>query len=639
MKRIARYFQMLCLAALVCLMLAACKEPNDNKPCDVHIYGEATIIKNATCIETGESQQICMVCGAIQKNVIEKTAHTYENMLCTVCGIYEDTWMKFELNEDGVSYCVTAYQNESATEIVVPATYMGKPVTAIGNRAFAISKLKKITLPESIVSIGEEVFANADFTEIALPDNITFIGDKAFSGCVQLKSVKLPANLKRFGTAFYYCTSLKELVVPVGVTEIAENAFTGCASLESVIMLGEVETVGKLAFENCEKLNVFVAGGTPAIKDEAFRHCNNLYRFEVPDGVSEIGKYAFSGCRLHSITLAADLTEIGENAFGYAIDYKPGCNTLAEVINYSSLMLERGSEAYAGIARFVRGSVVNYTPEMQVPTRIEYIGDFVYFMEYGTSVLDPSEEHRWYTLLSYLGNEAAPEIPSLASDTYILEGYTVASYAFQNDELMFADFPEGVKIIEDYAFWNCDRLLRVDIPSTVNTITVNFCSAECLAEIVNRSKVDLSQIENRENFVRLDQELDLYHEHTFGSAIQNVDGVLLIDIVGGGRYIIGYVGDAEVLHLPDAFAGGNVYVINPYAFSNATFKSIVIPVSVTSLGYDMLIGTNNLERIVYEGTKAEWDELPYRKNIKNIYGAQKLLYILECTDGTFEIYN
>ena len=42
----------------------------------------------------------------------------------------------FELNEDGESYSVQNVGEATATKIIIPPTYEGKPVTKIGNSAF-----------------------------------------------------------------------------------------------------------------------------------------------------------------------------------------------------------------------------------------------------------------------------------------------------------------------------------------------------------------------------------------------------------------------------------------------------------------------------------------------------------------------
>ncbi len=51
-----------------------------------HTFGEAEVIKAATCTETGESKATCSVCKYEKTQIIPTTAHEYENGVCANCG-------------------------------------------------------------------------------------------------------------------------------------------------------------------------------------------------------------------------------------------------------------------------------------------------------------------------------------------------------------------------------------------------------------------------------------------------------------------------------------------------------------------------------------------------------------------------
>lgn len=83
----------------------------------------------------------------------------------------------FTLNQDGGSYCVkgsTLTIGEDA--ITVPETYREKPVTAVGDSAFARHKMKSVSLPNTVVSIGESTFYECtELTSVTVPEKATEI--------------------------------------------------------------------------------------------------------------------------------------------------------------------------------------------------------------------------------------------------------------------------------------------------------------------------------------------------------------------------------------------------------------------------------------------------------------------------------
>ena len=58
-------------------------------------------------------------------------------------------------------------------------------VTKIGAYAFyQCSKLKSISIPNSVTSIETYAFCACPFTSITIPNSVTTIGDDAFAGCM-----------------------------------------------------------------------------------------------------------------------------------------------------------------------------------------------------------------------------------------------------------------------------------------------------------------------------------------------------------------------------------------------------------------------------------------------------------------------
>ena len=73
--------------------------------------------------------------------------------------IKDSEGLSYELNEDGIGYTVVGIGTYTYTELDIPTTYNGLPVTSIGKFAFRdCTKLTSITIPNSVTSIGEDAF-------------------------------------------------------------------------------------------------------------------------------------------------------------------------------------------------------------------------------------------------------------------------------------------------------------------------------------------------------------------------------------------------------------------------------------------------------------------------------------------------
>ena len=144
-------------------------------------------------------------------------------------------WRKiFAISATEHGYCIKGYKGEE-TEVVVPAVIAGKPVTAIGEKAFAY---------------------NQRLTSITLPDSITEIGKRAFVCCTALTSITIPANVQKIGAdAFSTCEKLTSVTIPESVIMIEQYAFADCRDLTTVTICNRSDvTIGSLAFRGCPSL-------------------------------------------------------------------------------------------------------------------------------------------------------------------------------------------------------------------------------------------------------------------------------------------------------------------------------------------------------------------------------------------------
>lgn len=67
-----------------------CVVCGENADVGAHTYGEKTVTKEPTCVETGLATQTCTVCGHEKATVVDATGvHNYVNGVCDVCGVRE----------------------------------------------------------------------------------------------------------------------------------------------------------------------------------------------------------------------------------------------------------------------------------------------------------------------------------------------------------------------------------------------------------------------------------------------------------------------------------------------------------------------------------------------------------------------
>ena len=189
---------------------------------------------------------------------------------------------------------VTGY-NGNADNVVIPKTYRGIPVKEIKDSAFSYqTRLKSITLPDSVTSIGNDAFYGCSGLTSIFVDKrntkyhsagnclIETATKTLILGC-KTSVIPTDGSVTSIGNyAFYDCTGLTSITIPDSVTHIGDYAFSYCTGLTSVIIGNNVTSIG---------------GG-------AFRDCTGLTSITIPDSVTSIGFSAFRGCSsLESITI------------------------------------------------------------------------------------------------------------------------------------------------------------------------------------------------------------------------------------------------------------------------------------------------------------------------------------------------
>ncbi len=383
--------------------------------------------------------------------------HTYVDDRCTICQQpMPSDGLEFILNDNEISYSVFAGLCKSSN-VVIPDTYEGLPVTHIGADAFGgHQELTGIYIPDSVTRIGSSAFYHCiNLTDVRIGNSVTSIGDHAFRDCRALTSISLPDSLTSIGDrAFAECPDLMETE---GGVQYLDTWVFGCdESVTEAVLRPGTRKINNRAFVNCKNLtSVMIPDGVTHIQALAFFGCSGLTSITISDNLTSIGKSAFSGCTaLTSICLPDSVTSIGDSAFS-------DCTGLAN-ITISDNLTSIGESAF---------SCCTALTSIRIPDSLESIGTGAFFA-------CDSLTYTEYNNGKYLGNEGNPYIclmdlidPTVAA--FSMSGKTkfICSEAFhQCYRLTGITIPDGVTYIGEGAFAFCRALEKITIPNSVTSI-------------------------------------------------------------------------------------------------------------------------------------------------------------------------
>lgn len=368
-------------------------------------------------------------------------------------------------------------------------------VVAIGNYAFANSKLTDIELPSSCQSIGIGAFFGCtSLNTLSYESDKLKLGSQAFMGCENLVEIRVNAEVIP-SYAFTYATGLEKVTIGKDVKVINEAAFAACVNLKEfevedgndyftaeteclynkdktelvlvapatsgVLTLADtVTSIAKGAFSSMlgvdkvtenplsyGKITKVIAHGVTSVGDYAFANSN--INALVLGELSHIGTYAFANTALATMPqLSLDINEIGSYAF-----YNTKLTAL-DLSAYDGLTIGEG--AFAGclnIANVKLGSNVK-------------IGDYAF---YSTATLKGYLAEYKYNFngktYSYLqfDYKNAGETNSALTELTLGENAEIGAFAFANNRLLEKVTLGDNAQIGAYAFYSDASLVNIDL--------------------------------------------------------------------------------------------------------------------------------------------------------------------------------
>ncbi len=368
--------------------------------------------------------------------------------------------LEYDISSNGTYYVVVDYDGESE-EVVIPATFNGKPVKEIGEEAFYMcTDVTSIEIPNSVTNIGALAFGGCEsLTDIVIPSSVTGLGDDVFIGCIALESITVASGntvYKAIGNCLIEISTktllfgCKNSVIPDdgSVQTIGNNAFAYCSELTAIEIPDSVTKIAYGAFIFCENLeSVLIPDSVQSISAEAFAYCSSLKSIEIPASVKYIGEWAFCGCSaLESITVAS-----GNPAF------KAVNNCLIDMTTKTLLFGCKNSvipdeNGVKKIADWAFEGCVDLK-SIEIPANITEIGYSAFYDCTGLESITVASENTVYK----------------ASGNCLIE--TESKTLILGCKKSVIPDDGSVEIIGTESFCGCDGLTRIEIPSTVTTIS------------------------------------------------------------------------------------------------------------------------------------------------------------------------
>ncbi len=398
------------------------------------------------------------------------------------CGWIKEILWEAAASADGYYYQVTPQgailfgiaDSAQATMLVLPESINGHSIVEIRANAFKnCDKLKEVTIPGTVKTIGNEAFRECDaLTKVTLEEGIETIGNHVFTLCKQLSTVTLPNTLTTIGEdAFNTCTSLTSIVIPESVTTILRAAFCWCENLEQVEIKGPIAVINDQTFIGCTKLRTInIPQTVTAINYQAFQNCDALKEVTLPSTVTSIGHEAFYNCdNLATLDLGDGLTTLGAEVF-------------RECPKLTLLTIGKSFVGDFTVEHFWGTDEVSITVDEENPRWKSDNGALIDTLTntlfYARAVSGEYIIPEGITSIFESAFWSCEALTSVRLPTILT---SLGDGAFHNcDGLTSVNIPEGVITIGEYTFYDCDALKEVTLPSTVTSIAryaFEYCGA------------------------------------------------------------------------------------------------------------------------------------------------------------------
>ncbi len=517
-------------------------------------------------------------------------------LLCVVLVYAEPTEASpFKIQNNGRIYDYDG----SETEIVIPETVNGIPVTGIDDNAFYFKGITRVEFPAALNYIGMSAFEDT-LTYAKFTGPCPTLGAAAFDcGCECTFEVP-NAYLADYETALEECfyATIKGYGEAGGDTEnptppaptpefkieftTADNA-DGCTVTGFTIVDNGAEIPAAYSLEIPAEI-----GGKPvtAIGEQAFLSSRKVESITLPESLKVIGSGAFQGCSaLTEITIPASVETIGERAFllcsslqniHVAADNAAYCDVDGVLFSKDKTVLAAFPGARTGSYAVPEGTV-RIAPDafrscaltdVSFPESLTAIGDRAFQSAHLEKVVVPAH----VKMGSYVYANCAQ-----AKSAEVAEGVTeITDSTFHGlDSCESVTLPRSLKVIGDYAFRRL-KAENITLPDGLERIGKQAFESSGLTSV----KIPASVKE-------MDYGAFLYSKEM--TNVQFAPGSQLKDLAPSA---LGHCYHLDQVDLPKGLT-----TIGDGALACSGLRNIRIPDSVTTIGQGAFSGCGNLTQV------------------------------------------
>ena len=383
-------------------------------------------------------------------------------------------------------------------------------VTKVGEGAFHHSSIKTIRFHNKLSSLKMDVLSEcSDLVRVEMPKGLLRIERRAFADCTKFRDVKLPSTLRVIEyLGFENCKNVESVSIGRELEHIDPEAFTGCDSLKTFDMDDDnehfmeesgvlynasgnmllrvpsnyketsfqikegVQIIAPHAFDGCKDIrSVDFPESLLLIGDSAFLGCENLERVLLPESVLRIKSCAFMNCKsLNELSLNKSIRSIEYEAFA-------NCTSLCSLSLKHTNIISIEDSAFSGCKRLryvdFPETLLNIETsafedcrieELHIPSSVKSVDEYAFFLNNTIRNISVHEDNRVFQAEDGVLYDNATHTLKMAAPRYPLGDYTVK---------------EGTRVIGNEAFYGCENLQSIEIPSSVNHIWQNAFNGCC----------------------------------------------------------------------------------------------------------------------------------------------------------------
>ena len=487
-------------------------------------------------------------------------------------------------------------------------------VEYIGYRAFAeCDNLRTIQVGDGVEMIDTAAFSNnKELVNVTLGAGVKELGTGVFAGCSQLKDLTLSED----NTYLHYSNGIlyddEETIVyalmpayekgaytvPGTVKEIVGYAFWGNPYLEKVTLDSSLSEVPAYAFSNCMNLKeVEIPLPVRGIGAKAFEDCVNLEMVTLPDSMARISDSAFDGCPNVEFTAtpgtySAEFAAALEKSEVEEIEYEDVQDS--QVITADEVSGDSDSKE-SPVPKPTIGVETQTINNLTLLGQSSIVaGRAMIFIDNGRSNVRSGIDLGQMETDAIQGGQTAQggtdkeQIKNLLADSAqkgkdfpkytVVNNRIIASQAFYQDvNLTEYQIEDGIEEIGEFAFAR-SALTSIEIPEGVTTISYGaFYHCDSLNDVTIPTSV--TRIE----------------PYAFDKTpwVENTQTATYPFLIVGDGILIAYDGSESVVNIP-----GGVKQIGPQVFKDHMgITAVNIPDSVEVICEEAFMGCKNLKTV------------------------------------------